>query len=99
MVNLERVERKTFLPVVLTEEEVGRVLAQLRDTPKLMAQLIYGTGQRVMECMQLRIKDLDFQSRTITVRRGQGGEDSKTEFDRKFRQGDVEDTIDVWNAE
>ncbi len=72
---LERVKRKHFLPVVLTQDEVRAVLGYLKDTPKLMAELIYGTGMRVMECMQLRIKDIDFRSRLITVRSGKGGKD------------------------
>jgi integron integrase len=72
---LERVKRKHFLPVVLSQDEVRAVLGYLKDVPKLMAELIYGTGMRVMECMQLRIKDIDFRSRTITVRSGKGGKD------------------------
>lgn len=72
---LERVKRKHFLPVVLTVEEVSQVLGFLRDVPKLMAELIYGTGMRVMECMSLRVKDIDFRARTITVRSGKGGKD------------------------
>lgn len=72
---LERVKRKHFLPVVLTQDEVRAVLGYLRDVPKLMAELIYGTGMRVMECMQLRIKDIDFRSRLVTVRSGKGGKD------------------------
>lgn len=75
---LERVKRKAFLPVVLREDEVARVLAQLQDTSKLMAQLIYGSGLRVMECMQLRIKDVDLKTRTIMVRSGKGGKDRTT---------------------
>jgi integron integrase len=72
---LERVKRKQFLPVVLTLEEVKLVLGFLKDVPKVMAELIYGTGMRVMECMQLRVKDIDFRARTITVRSGKGGKD------------------------
>lgn len=72
---LERVKRKHFLPVVLTPEEVKLLLGLLKDVPKLMAELIYGTGMRVMECMQLRVKDIDFRARTITVRSGKGGKD------------------------
>lgn len=72
---LERVKRKQFLPVVLTTQEVKQVLGFLKDVPKVMAELIYGTGMRVMECMQLRVKDIDFRARTITVRSGKGGKD------------------------
>lgn len=79
---LERVKRKHFLPTVLTQEEVRAVLAYLKDVPKLMAELIYGTGIRVMECMQLRIKDIDFRSRIITVRSGKGGKDRTVRLPR-----------------
>lgn len=81
---LERVKRKQFLPVVLTQEEVRTVLACLKGVPRLMAQLIYGTGMRVMECMQLRVKDVDFQARTITVRSGKGGKDRTVPLPRQL---------------
>jgi integron integrase len=81
---LERVKRKHFLPVVLTVEEVKQVLDFLRDVPKLMAELIYGTGMRVMECMQLRVKDIDFRARTITVRSGKGGKDRVVPLPRRL---------------
>lgn len=79
---LERVKRKHFLPTVLTQEEVRAVLVYLKDVPKLMAELIYGTGIRVMECVQLRIKDIDFRSRIITVRSGKGGKDRTVRLPR-----------------
>jgi site-specific recombinase XerD len=50
MEKLERVKRKQFLPVVLNQDEVNRIFAQMHGTPKLMAKLIYGTGSQVMEC-------------------------------------------------
>ena len=78
MENLERAKRKRFLPVVLTVQEVAAVRAQLGGATRLMADLIYGTGLRVMECMQLRVKDIDFGSRLITVRAGKGGKDRTT---------------------
>src|SRR6266849_2808837 len=48
------------IPVVLTQEEVAQVLSQLHGTPHLMASLLYGAGLRLMECVRLRVKDLDF---------------------------------------
>jgi integrase len=81
---LERVKRKHFLPVVLTPEEVRLVLGYLKDVPRLMSELIYGTGMRVMECMQLRIKDIDFRSRIITVRTGKGGKDQVVPLPRRL---------------
>jgi integron integrase len=60
-------------PVVLSRREVTAVLAHLDDPWKLAAQLMYGSGLRVIECMRLRIKDLDFDQGTITVHDGKGG--------------------------
>ena len=75
---LERAKRKAYLPTVLSVAEVRAVLAEMRGTTKLMAAPIYGTGLRVNECVQLRIKDIDFGLSTITVRAGKGGKDRAT---------------------
>jgi integron integrase len=76
--NLARVKRKQFLPTVLSVTEVRDILSHMTGTTKLMAELIYGTGMRVNECTQLRIKDIDFDLKTITVRQGKGGKDRTT---------------------
>ncbi|MEI8037733.1 MAG: integron integrase [Verrucomicrobiota bacterium] len=60
-------------PVVLSRREVAAVLAHLDDPWKLAAQIMYGSGLRVMECMRLRVKDLDFDQGTITIHDGKGG--------------------------
>ena len=75
MTGAKRPER---LPTVLTHAEVLRVLAQLLGTHKLMAQLLYGSGLRLMECLRLRIKDIDIPKQQITVRQGKGGKDRVT---------------------
>ncbi len=71
-------KRPVRLPTVLTKEEVRLVLAQLEGTFALMGRLLYGSGMRLMECLRLRIKDVDFQRGTITVRHGKGGKDRAT---------------------
>jgi len=76
--NLARPKRKERLPTVLSVNEVTQVLSFMQNTPKLMAELIYGSGLRVNECVQLRIKDIDFELKTITVRDGKGGKDRNT---------------------
>lgn len=76
--NLVRAKRKQFLPTVLSVREVREILSFMSGTPKLMAELIYGTGMRVTECVQLRIKDIDFDLKTITIRNGKGGKDRTT---------------------
>jgi site-specific recombinase XerD len=65
-----RARRAKRLPVVLTREEVRAVLAGLRGDKRLMANLMYGAGLRLMECLRLRIQDVDFVANQITVRDG-----------------------------
>ena len=71
-------KRPERLPTVLTRVEVERVLSYLTGTHKLMTQLLYGSGLRLMECVRLRVKDLDFDYRTVTVRDGKGEKDRIT---------------------
>ena len=71
-------KRPRRLPTVFTQEEVAAVLAQLHGTSSLMASLLYGAGLRLMECLQLRVKDLDFASHQIIVRDGKGAQDRVT---------------------
>lgn len=54
------------------------VLAHMRGTPRLMSSLMYGAGLRLLECCRLRVKDVDFGRRVITVRDGKGGKDRET---------------------
>lgn len=73
-----RAKRPGRLPVVLTKEEVGRLLACLDGTPWLMAMLLYGAGLRLMECCRLRVKDIDFSRNQIVLRAGKGDKDRNT---------------------
>src|SRR5438552_4189992 len=75
---VERAKKPMRLPVVLTGEEVHKLLAHLHGTTRLMAGLLYGSGLRLMECVRLRVKDLDFGYARITVRDGKGGKDRVT---------------------
>jgi integron integrase len=75
---VERAKRPQRIPVVLTMEEVKRVLAQMTGTHHLMASLLYGAGLRLMECARLRVKDIDFDYRQIIVRDGKGEKDRRT---------------------
>lgn len=75
---LRRVQRRYRLPVVLTAEEVTRVLAHMTGTPALMAQLMYGSGLRVHECVTLRIKDVDLGRLRVTIRSSKGNKDRTT---------------------
>jgi integron integrase len=73
-----RAQRPKRLPTVLTPAEVRRVLEALSGTPRLMSMLLYGSGLRLQECVSLRVKDIDFERREITVREAKGDKDRVT---------------------
>lgn len=72
---IERTKRPERLPVVLSREEVKGVLSGLTGTDRLIGDLLYGAGLRVMEALRLRVKDVDFGQRHLLVRDGKGGKD------------------------
>jgi integrase len=73
-----RAQRPVRLPVVLSRAEVAAVLSRLHGTMWLMASLLYGGGLRLLECVELRVKDLNFDRGELTVRDGKGGKDRVT---------------------
>jgi len=73
-----RARKPARLPVVMSREEVKSVLAQLSGDKWLAARLMYGTGLRLLECLQLRVQDIDFTRNEITVRNGKGAKDRIT---------------------
>lgn len=75
-----RAKRPKRLPVVLSREEVGRVIGQLEGVYRLIALLQYGAGLRLLECLNLRIKDLDGGQNVIVIREGKGNKDRRTMF-------------------
>jgi integron integrase len=75
---VERAKRPSRIPVVLSKEEVNLVLSTLTGEYRLMAELLYGSGLRLMECLRLRVKDLDFGYLQVTVREGKGNQDRRT---------------------
>ena len=72
---LERARRPLVLPTVLTRKEALRVIARLEHPFKLIVQLLFGSGLRLMECLSLRLKDVDLAQRHLTVRRSRGGKE------------------------
>ncbi|MHB1618684.1 MAG: integron integrase [Sulfuricella sp.] len=76
--NVTRAKTPQRLPVVLTASEVKSLLNRLDGTLWLMASLLYGGGLRLMECVRLRVKDVDFEMRQVTVREGKGFKDRVT---------------------
>ena len=80
-----RAKMPSRLPVVLTRTEVADVLTRMRGTHRLIGDLLYGTGMRIMEALRLRVKDVDFGRREILVRDGKGAKDRVTMLpDRLF---------------
>jgi integron integrase len=75
---VERAKKPARLPVVLSRDEVHKIFAHLHATARLMAGLLYGSGLRLMECVRLRVKDVDFAYARITVRDTKGGRDRVT---------------------
>lgn len=84
MEDVVRAKRPARVPVVLARDEVSRLLALMDGQAGLMASLLYGTGMRVMECVRLRVKDVDFGRREIVVRDGKGSRDRRVPLPMKL---------------
>lgn len=106
-----RAKKPRRLPVVLTRGEVQRLMSELAGRDLLMAQLLYGAGLRHMECLRLRVKDIDFETGQLLVREGKGDKDRITvlpntateglrlhiEFARQLHQQDLAEGFgEVW---
>jgi integron integrase len=84
--HIERAKRPRRLPTVFTRDEVHGMLTRLTGMPHLMASLLYGAGLRLMECVRLRVKDVDFPYHQITVRDGKGAQDRLTMLPRSLAE-------------
>ena len=82
--DLVRAKRPVRLPVVLSQPEIERLLGQMEGMTSLMADLLYGCGLRLRECLRLRVKDIDFVYRQIIVREGKGNKDRVTMLPEKL---------------
>jgi integron integrase len=82
--NVTRAKVSQRVPCVLSVAEVHALFAQMRGRTRLLAELLYGSGMRLMECLRLRVKDLDFARREITVRDGKGSKDRRTMLPEKL---------------
>jgi integron integrase len=81
---LRRIQKLSRIPVVLSVDEVRDVLAHITGLNHLMAQLLYGAGLRVTECMTLRVKDVDLRSSSLSIRSGKGGKDRTALLPRRL---------------
>jgi integron integrase len=73
--NMIRAKRPKRLPVVLTRDEIALLMSTMSGTPRLIALLLYGSGLRLLECLRLRIKDVDFAGKHLLIREGKGNRD------------------------
>jgi len=87
MTEMGRPRTMRRLPVVLSPEEVARIFCLLEGEHRLFAQLLYGTGMRINEGLQLRVKDLDFERSTIIIREGKGGKDRAVMLPQRLASG------------
>jgi integron integrase len=76
--NIMRAERPKRLPTVLTHQEARLVIGKMSGVTQLMAKLLYGSGLRIMECLRLRLKDIDFGNHQLIIRDGKGEQDRVT---------------------
>ncbi|OOG61875.1 integrase [Rhodanobacter sp. B04] len=87
METIVRAKRPQRVPVVLSRDEVSRLLAMMDGCFALMASLLYGSGLRLMECVRLRVKDVDFGLNQICVRDGKGGKDRHVPLPQRLHAG------------
>ena len=76
--DIQQAKTPKRLPVVLTQDEVSKILSRLEGTHHLVVSLLYGTGMRILEALRLRVKDIDFARKEILIRDGKGFKDRVT---------------------
>lgn len=82
--DIVRAKRPVRVPVVLTRDEVAKVLNTMSGKHWVMASLLYGSGLRLVECLRLRVQDLDFDYLQLTIRDGKGSKDRRTILSQKL---------------
>ena len=83
-INAERSEKKVRIPVVLTREETAKLISLINGVQQLVVKLLYGSGLRIAECLRLRVHDVDFAMKCLTIRDGKGGKDRVTTLPEKL---------------
>ncbi|MGI9295287.1 MAG: integron integrase [Pseudomonadales bacterium] len=97
-----RAKRQPNVPVILSVAEIKHLFEVMHGVNRLMAELIYGTGLRIGECVALRVKDIDFDNRQITVRAGKGNKDRATLLPQRLEralQQHLMKVIDLHNSD
>jgi integron integrase len=102
MDNIKRAKRPQRLPMVLSREEIQRLLGELSGLSWILASLLYGSGLRLMEAVRLRVKDVDLSRLELTIRHGKGGKDRKTMLPATLREplrAQIEEVRRVYSAD
>jgi integron integrase len=86
-IKVVRAKKPQRVPTVMAKNEVAKVIAAMEGIQKLMAMLLYGSGLRLMECLRLRVKDVDFEMNQIVVRNGKGAKDRITVLAENVKPG------------
>ena len=92
-INAERAAKKVRIPVVLTRDETKRIISAMTGIHKIVVKLLYGSGLRIIECLRLRVHDIDFDMKVLTVRSGKGDKDRITTFPPSL-QAPLEDHLE-----
>lgn len=79
-INAVRASKKINIPVVMTREEVAQIIAFMEGAPQLVVKLLYGSGLRILEALRVRVQDIDYEFKQVTVRSGKGAKDRVTPF-------------------
>ena len=83
-INAERATKKVKVPVVVTRDETKRIISAMSGIHQLVVKLLYGSGLRIIECTRLRVQDIDFAMKSLTVRSGKGDKDRITTLATTF---------------
>ncbi len=92
-INAERATKKVKIPVVLSRDETKRIIGAMTGIHKIVVKLLYGSGLRIIECLRLRVHDIDFDMKVLTVRSGKGDKDRVTTFPPSL-QAPLEDHLE-----
>jgi site-specific recombinase XerD len=79
-INAVRATKKMNIPVVMTRDEIRNVINLIEGTPQVIVKILYGSGLRISEAIRLRVQDIDYKMKQITVRSGKGNKDRITTF-------------------
>lgn len=95
MKDVPRAKRKRYIPVVLSREEIDKIISNLKNSYDLVVKLLYGCGLRLFECMDLRVNNFNFDTGILTVHDGKGKKDRAIPLPEKIIQ-ELKDQLESW---